>query len=99
MAIQLSKGQRIDLTKSNPALQNIIIGLGWDLKSFDGGTGFDLDASAFLLNEQGKCRQDLDFIFYNNLSSHSKSSAAEAGISTFPSTNSGTLYDFIRHVL
>lgn len=67
MAIQLSKGQRIDLTKSNPALQNIIIGLGWDLKSFDGGTGFDLDASAFLLNEQGKCRQDLDFIFYNNL--------------------------------
>lgn len=67
MAIQLSKGQRIDLTKGNPALQNIIIGLGWDVKTFDGGAEFDLDASAFLLNDQGKCRQDLDFIFYNNL--------------------------------
>lgn len=67
MAIQLSKGQRIDLTKDNPALKNIVVGLGWDLKNFDGGDGFDLDASAFLLNEQGKCRQDADFIFYNNL--------------------------------
>lgn len=67
MAIQLSKGQRIDLTKGNPSLQNIIIGLGWDVKTFDGGAEFDLDASAFLLNDQGKCRQDLDFIFYNNL--------------------------------
>jgi tellurium resistance protein TerD len=67
MAIQLSKGQRIDLTKGNPTLQNIVVGLGWDLKNFDGGDAFDLDASAFLLNNQGKCRQDLDFIFYNNL--------------------------------
>ncbi|MER1986386.1 MAG: TerD family protein [Solibacillus sp.] len=67
MAIQLSKGQRIDLTKDNPALKNIIVGLGWDVKNFDGGAEFDLDASAFLLNEQGKCRQDSDFIFYNNL--------------------------------
>lgn len=69
MAIQLSKGQRIDLTKDNPTLQNIVVGLGWDLKNFDGGAAFDLDASAFLLNDQGKCRQDLDFIFYNNLKS------------------------------
>lgn len=69
MAIQLSKGQRIDLTKTNPALKNIVIGLGWDVKNFDGGEEFDLDASAFLLNAQGKCRQDTDFIFYNNLKS------------------------------
>lgn len=69
MAIQLSKGQRIDLTKTNPALKNIVIGLGWDVKNFDGGEEFDLDASAFLLNAQGKCRQDTDFIFYNNLRS------------------------------
>lgn len=67
MAIQLSKGQRIDLTKENPALNNILVGLGWDVKAFDGGQEFDLDASAFLLNEQGKAPQDLDFIFYNNL--------------------------------
>ena len=69
MAIQLSKGQRIDLTKDNPALKNVVIGLGWDVKSYSGGEEYDLDASAFLLNEQGKCRQDLDFIFYNNLTS------------------------------
>lgn len=67
MAIQLSKGQRINLTKDNPALQNIVVGLGWDVKTFDGGQEFDLDASAFLLDERGKCTQDLDFIFYNNL--------------------------------
>lgn len=69
MAIQLSKGQRIDLTKNDPALQRTIIGLGWDVKYFDGGQDFDLDASAFILNEHGKCRHDLDFIFYNNLQS------------------------------
>lgn len=69
MAIQLSKGQRIDLTKTDPTLQNIVIGLGWDVKQFDGGQDFDLDASAFLLNENNKCAKDQDFIFYNNLSS------------------------------
>lgn len=69
MAIQLSKGQRIDLTKDNPTLSKTIIGLGWDVKSYDGGQDYDLDASAFLLNSAGKCRQDLDFIFYNNLRS------------------------------
>jgi tellurium resistance protein TerD len=69
MAIQLSKGQRIDLTKNDPTLQKIIVGLGWDVKQFDGGQDYDLDASVFLLNESGKCRNELDFIFYNNLRS------------------------------
>ncbi|KUP06368.1 chemical-damaging agent resistance protein C [Bacillus coahuilensis p1.1.43] len=69
MAIQLSKGQRIDLTKHDPGLKYILIGLGWDVKQFDGAIDFDLDASAFLLDSQGKCRNDLDFIFYNNLQS------------------------------
>ncbi|WP_431029016.1 TerD family protein [Lysinibacillus sp. LZ02] len=69
MAIQLSKGQRIDLTKSDPSLQRIIIGLGWDVKNFDGGQDFDLDACAFILGADGKCRNELDFIFYNNLQS------------------------------
>ncbi|MGM9925392.1 MAG: TerD family protein [Bacillus sp. (in: firmicutes)] len=69
MAIQLSKGQRIDLTKNDPGLQKITIGLGWDVKHFDGGQDYDLDASVFLLNASGKCRNELDFIFYNNLQS------------------------------
>lgn len=68
MAIQLSKGQRIDLTKDNPGLTSIIIGLGWDTGKYDSRHEFDLDASAFLLGENGKCTKDSDFIFYNNLS-------------------------------
>ncbi len=69
MAIQLSKGQRIDLTKNDPGLKKITIGLGWDVKHFDGGQDYDLDASVFLLDATGKCRNELDFIFYNNLQS------------------------------
>ncbi|MCQ6275564.1 TerD family protein [Bacillus sp. V3B] len=69
MAIQLSKGQRIDLTKNDPTLQKMVIGLGWDVKQFDGGQDYDIDASAFILNANGKCRSELDFIFYNNLQS------------------------------
>lgn len=37
MAIQLSKGQRIDLTKTNPGLAKALIGLGWDTNKYTGG--------------------------------------------------------------
>lgn len=67
MAIQLSKGQRIDLTKTNPGLEKAIIGLGWDTNKYHGGNAFDLDASAFLVNADDKCVNDQDFVFYNNL--------------------------------
>ncbi len=67
MGITLAKGQRVDLTKSNPGLKNIIIGLGWDTNKYDGGNDFDLDTTAFLLGENGKTTTDGDFIFYNNL--------------------------------
>lgn len=67
MTISLSKGQRIDLTKTNPGLTKVIVGLGWDIKQYLGGFDFDLDASAFLLNPNGKARNESDFIFYNNL--------------------------------
>ncbi|RBW70989.1 TerD family protein [Bacillus taeanensis] len=67
MGIQLSKGQRIDLTKTNPGLTKAIIGLGWDVNHFDSGANFDLDASAFLADQNGKVINDLDFVFYNNL--------------------------------
>ncbi|KJD52135.1 chemical-damaging agent resistance protein C, partial [Bacillus amyloliquefaciens] len=50
MAIQLSKGQRIDLTKTNPGLTKALIGLGWDTNKYTGGADFDLDASAFLVD-------------------------------------------------
>ncbi|GJM70571.1 chemical-damaging agent resistance protein C [Paenibacillus macerans] len=66
MAVNLSKGQKVDLTKSNPGLAKIIVGLGWDTNKYDGGKEFDLDASAFCLNENGKVNSDADFMFYNN---------------------------------
>lgn len=66
MGISLEKGGRISLSKEAPGLSKIFIGLGWDERATDGAE-FDLDASAFLLNEAGKARGDYDFIFYNNL--------------------------------
>ncbi|MFB5763004.1 TerD family protein [Paenibacillus medicaginis] len=75
MAVNLSKGQKVDLTKSNPGLTKIKVGLGWDLNKYDGGSGFDLDASAFLLNAAGKVSSDQDFIFYNNPSNSNHSIA------------------------
>ncbi|RLQ95522.1 TerD family protein [Falsibacillus albus] len=68
-SISLSKGQRIDLTKTNPGLTKVIIGLGWDTNKYSGGQDFDLDASAFLATSEGKVINDNEFIFYNNLKS------------------------------
>lgn len=64
MAISLSKGGNVSLTKTAPGLTNILIGLGWDARATD-GAGFDLDASGFLLTPDGKVRSDADFIFFN----------------------------------
>lgn len=66
MAISLSKGQKVDLTKSNPGLTKVVVGLGWDTNKYDGGKDFDLDASIFCLNGAGKVTSEADFIFYNN---------------------------------
>lgn len=66
MVINLKKGQKIDLTKSNPGLSKVLIGLGWDTNMYDGNQNFDLDASAFLLGSNAKATDENDFIFYNN---------------------------------
>ncbi|WP_020561138.1 TerD family protein [Thiofilum flexile] len=68
MALSLQKGGNLSLSKTDPSLTKIIVGLGWDERSTD-GSGFDLDASAFLLTASGKVRGDADFIFYNQLKS------------------------------
>ncbi|MDR9778603.1 TerD family protein, partial [Rhizobium hidalgonense] len=60
MAISLSKGGNLSLTKTDPNLVRILVGLGWDERSTDGAS-FDLDASAFLLGASGKVRGDHDF--------------------------------------
>lgn len=66
--VSLSKGQKISLTKDNPGLKHILVGLGWDTNKYDGGEQFDLDAAAFQL-AGGRVREEKDFIFYANLSS------------------------------
>lgn len=73
MAVNLKKGQKVDLTKSNPGLSRIMVGLGWDVNRYDGGFEFDLDAAAFLLGINGKVQQDSDFVFYGNASDPSGS--------------------------
>ena len=68
MALSLSKGSNISLSKEAPNLTRILVGLGWDPRVSD-GQQFDLDASAFLLTASGRVRGDHDFIFYNQLRS------------------------------
>ncbi|MBP1550528.1 MAG: TerD family protein [Oscillospiraceae bacterium] len=67
MSISLAKGQKVDLTKGNPSLKNVMVGLGWDVNVYDSGVAFDLDAAAFMLGENGKCPTEKEFIFYGNL--------------------------------
>lgn len=68
MAVSLSKGGNVSLSKEAPGLKSILVGLGWDARTTD-GADFDLDASCFMVVESGKVRSDMDFIFYNNLKS------------------------------
>ncbi|MEQ1635616.1 MAG: TerD family protein [Methylococcales bacterium] len=68
MSISLAKGGNISLSKTDPTLKNIIVGLGWDARPTD-GADFDLDASAFMVKADGKVRSDSDFIFYNQTKS------------------------------
>ena len=73
MPINLTKGQKVDLTKGNPGLKKIMVGLGWDVNAFDSGADFDLDAAAFMLGDNGKCPTEKEFIFYGNLTHESES--------------------------
>ena len=73
MAINLTKGQKVYLTKGNPGLKKLMVGLGWDVNAFDSGADFDLDAAAFMLGDNGKCPTEKEFIFYGNLTHPSES--------------------------
>lgn len=66
--ISLVKGERVSLTKDNPNLDKIHVGLGWDVNA-SGGADFDLDASVFMLGASGKVENPKNFIFFNNLQS------------------------------
>lgn len=68
MALSLSKGGNLSLSKAEPGMTTALIGLGWDPRATD-GQEFDLDASAFLLDASGKIRSSADFVFYNQMKS------------------------------
>lgn len=79
MAINLSKGQKIDLTKANPSLNNITVGLGWD-EAASSAKGFlsslfaakpeaiDCDASVILLQDN-RFVQKKDLVYFGQLKS------------------------------
>lgn len=68
MAVSLSKGGNVSLSKEAPGLNAVMVGLGWDVRRTD-GAAFDLDASAFVLGANDKVLSDAHFIFYNNKTS------------------------------
>ena len=78
MPVNLKKGQKVSLTKENPGLSKVVVGLGWDVNAYDTGGDFDLDASAFLLKDNGKVSRQEDFVFYGNLA-HPSGSVVHQG--------------------
>jgi tellurium resistance protein TerD len=66
MAVSLTKGGNVSLSRAAPGLKRILLGLGWDARA-TAGADFDLDATAFLLGENGKVGSDEDFVFYRQL--------------------------------
>lgn len=68
MAVSLTKGGNVSLTKEAPTMKTTMVGLGWDARATD-GAAFDLDASVFMVGENGKVLNDTSFIFFNNKTS------------------------------
>ncbi|MCT4660596.1 MAG: TerD family protein [Tissierellales bacterium] len=84
MSINLVKGQKIDLTKSNAGLSSILVGLGWDPAERSGGgmlgglfggktAQVDCDASVLLLDSNNKLRSKADLIYFGNLRNQNSS--------------------------
>ncbi len=59
----LQKGQKISLSQLAPGLEQVDVGLGWDLAP--SSHGYELDVEAFLLGPDGKVPGDDWFVFYN----------------------------------
>jgi tellurium resistance protein TerD len=68
MAVSLIKGGNVSLTKEAPTMNIAMAGLGWDARVTD-GADFDLDASVFMVGDDGKVISDTSFIFFNNKTS------------------------------
>ena len=86
MAISLKKGQKVSLTKENPTLKKIMVGLGWKANDNHSNYDFDLDASVVMCNENGKCVDKSNFVFFGNLN-HPSGSVIHLGDNLVGSLN------------
>ena len=77
MSVSLTKGGNVSLTKEAPGLTNVVVGLGWDVRTTT-GTDFDLDASAIVVGADGRVLSDKHFVFFNNLTSPTAPSSTPA---------------------
>ena len=68
MSVSLTKGGNVSLSKQAPGLTAVVVGLGWDPRTTT-GSDFDLDASAIMLDMNGRVLSDGHFVFFNNLKS------------------------------
>jgi len=72
MPFSIQSGQSINLntaaklTGATPPLTSFVIGLAWD-DDYAGDDFLDVDAMVVLLDANGQCTGDHDFIFYNQL--------------------------------
>ncbi len=64
--VRVKKGEEINITRLDPTMREVTVGVGWDLKAFEGDP-VDVDASVFLLDKNDRTREDEDFVFYNSL--------------------------------
>ena len=62
MAINLIKGQRVELDKG---LTHLKIEMGWKVNP-NAKPAYDLDASTFLLGQSGQIENEFDFVFYGS---------------------------------
>jgi stress response protein SCP2 len=62
----LAKGQKVSLSKMNSALDQVLVGLGWDKNQY-ANVNHDLDVEVFLLGTDGRVLNDDYFVFYNHL--------------------------------
>ena len=67
MSIELTKGERFNLSKETPNFSKIAIALGWQVSQT--AQNCDIDASVFMLGADGRIPDEKYFVFYNNLTS------------------------------
>ncbi len=91
--MQLSKGERFNLSKAAPDLKKMAIALGWQVT--EAGQSYEIDVSAFMLGADGKVPNDKYLIFYNNLQSCDSSVLQSIPEKNNPSQENNTIYGVI----